>query len=160
MKTRRHKSPGHFTSLTELVGGRVGSGTAFVYYCQAVGNFFFLAVELRNASTQCQLWRAPAHKMTQCLDCFQTTGSYLKIIWVISTFDSGPIKTRMGWNRMASPILTYCDLTFSVTKFGIAKSLRRTFYYISDGVILHVLQGRRGGNLKVGIRYIPKGMDC
>ena len=45
MKTLRHKSPSHFTSLTELVGGRVGSGTAIVDYCQAVGNFFFIAVE-------------------------------------------------------------------------------------------------------------------
>ena len=133
MKTRRHKSPGHFTSLTELVGGRVGSGTAIVDYCQAVGNFFFLAVELRNASTQCQLWRAPAHKMTQCLDCFQTTGSYLKIIWVISTFDSGPIKTRMGWNRMASPILTYCDLTFSVfVNFFIVRAQKHNrFLYLN-----------------------------
>lgn len=41
---KRHKSPGHFTSLTELVGGRVGSGTAIVDYCQAVGNFLFIAV--------------------------------------------------------------------------------------------------------------------
>lgn len=35
-----------------------------------------------------------------------------------------------------------------------------TFYCISDGAILYMLQGRSGGNLKVGIRFIPKGMDC
>ena len=28
-----------------------------------------------------------------------------------------------GMPNNAFPILTYCDLTFSVTKFGIAKSL-------------------------------------
>ena len=65
-----------------------------------------------------------------------------------------------GMPNSAFPILTYCDLTFGVTKFGIVKHLLMTFCCISDGVILCVLQERSGGNLKDGIRFIPEGADC